>query len=147
MANREIKFRAWHEETKTMHQSINPFRWDFVISNSWHRCEKSTGNGLLGSGSNEAEMLVPAVRYDNLMQYTGLKDKNGTEIYEGDIYKVANNQEYIVKWCDSMEARNESYYACFILWMNEDTFFPFDEFAVKEGKLIGNIYEHPELLN
>lgn len=54
--NRVIKFRAWDGDK--MHNDVSPWRWDFVISNTWHRCEKATGNGILGEGGHYAEMRV-----------------------------------------------------------------------------------------
>jgi len=59
---REIKFRAWHRHLNRM-----------LESKDWHHY----GPHLIG-GSLESDDHI-------LMQYTGLKDKNGKEIYEGDI--------------------------------------------------------------
>lgn len=89
-----------------------------------------------------------------LMQYTGLKDKNGKEIYEGDILHGVNKVKKIVKWDNAA--------ACFIY---EEQFSPkvcrisFDQMNRIHGsvfnkkgvlpnhKVIGNIYENPDLLN
>lgn len=71
-------------------------------------------------------------------QYTVLKDKNGKEIYEGDIVRLE-------QWRPSI---NEVLFNrggfCFRS-SKDDTFYP-DGKYLEEGEVIGNIYDHPELL-
>jgi len=74
-----------------------------------------------------------------LMQCTGLKDKNGTLIYEGDIVKDQDGKIYNIKWNDC--------YAYFVLWDSDDIeYYTFEEFNLTKLEVIGNIYENPELL-
>ena len=71
---RDIKFRAWHKDKKCWLQDVEVFEdgsWDGALPN------ECTQIGGMVTGYTEPECV--------LMQYTGLKDKNGKEIYEGDI--------------------------------------------------------------
>lgn len=77
-----------------------------------------------------------------LMQYTGLKDKNGTEIYEGDIVKdprrVIDHQNIEVFWSDNL--------SMFMIRNNRKTWSEELYPHVERYEVIGNIYENPELL-
>lgn len=136
--NRVIKFRAWDGDK--MHNDVSPWRWDFVISNTWHRCEKATGNGILGEGGHYAEMLVPAIRYKEIMQYTGLTDKHGVEIYEGDV----------VSKCYSASVKTGV-----VAWHQERAMFifqdgynePLYQLPLNMVEVIGNVFANPELIN
>lgn len=114
---REIKFRAWDKEKKMW------TNWK-CYDNMFYFMDKITGAWIRDDKFNRFE----------LMQYTGLKDKNGKEIYEGDIvryYSFIKDKKLLA------EVIFEE--GCFVI----------DDYYLghkKRVEVIGNIYENPELL-
>lgn len=112
---REIRFRSWNKVHKKM--EICP-----VVG------------GIMGISFNKP-----------LMQYTGLEDKNGVEIYEGDIYAVDNEGKYQVMFVGGAFVGGKDRDSCVPLaWEGEDFDWPWSNAQTIE--VIGNIYENPELL-
>ena len=79
------------------------------------------------------------------MQYTGMRDRNGKEIYEGDIVISKGDVSvlYVVKFGQYMYSD-----ACFFLEEISDTNPPLRFFSrgIDQTEIIGNIYQNPELL-
>ena|SRR5690625_1009634 len=118
---REIKFRAWDKESGRMF-SIARFDFaDHTVYSHLFACE-----GYL------AENL-------KIMQYTGLKDKNGREIYEGDIVKYPHIVSAKSNWEVSFRGGS------FVI-KQKYLGISLHELAHKNNlEVIGNIYENPEL--
>lgn len=120
---REIKFRAWDKESNYMSYNFNPVQHGeynfFLFCKTVH-------------------IFHPDVI---LMQFTGLKDKNGKEIYEEDIVRSEGNLLSIQYSIDG----NHAYYAGYRL---DDPGLEtvMELFNYGELEVIGNIYENPELL-
>lgn len=135
---REIKFRAWSSKRKEMIHFEEP-EICIEYSNLTFDCREYQGICELPEGAEHIEDL-------ELMQYTGLKDKNGKEIYEGDILKITNKPDWPSAFC---EVRFDLGY--FFIEM-DGTSNPLGldlRGFVHEGwdyQVVGNIYENPELL-
>ena len=111
--SREIKFRAWNKRKKEM------FQIDLY------------GECLLSQDKDEV-----------VMQYTGLLDKNGIEIYEGDIVSILDFEEEkkitSVRW--------EKEWASFELYKDYNHYGWFsDDVEISKCEVIGNIYENKEI--
>lgn len=130
--NREIRFRAWDNENKYM--VISKQGVFTALRNSMNIVRQADGY------YNDGDLLKPNKEKYILMQYTGLHDKNGKEIYEGDI--VGDNKiKWIVKW--------NKHRMGFSLYPTTEQLY--DEMPInvenKLGfKILGNIYDNPELI-
>jgi len=140
----ELKFRAWDEQGKVMYHNFQFMR---------------SGN----EGNDWIVFIADGVSFDSdfknnpyfaqqlkIMQYTGLKDKNGIEIYDGDIYTVNGVGFYYVM----------NHYGAFVGGISKDRCMPLgwavdeDDDGDKEMhtdntdflEIVGNIYQNPERL-
>ena len=123
---REIKFRAWHKEEKIIGEvlGIDILHKEIFFSNEDVDCYEH-------SDFKDIE----------LMQYTGLYDKKGKEIYEGDIVKLrANHGIGVVKYYDEWGAFVVEYVKSKPLVVLGMSYYK------EDIEVIGNIYESLELL-
>lgn len=134
--NREIKFRTWDKEEKKMHYSDSKLDYDIWFSLARGKVECLQNCAYTDSFGDEHDDWQPL---DNIMQYIGLRDKNGKEIYEGDIVEIPKEDGYFkIEW-DGDSAR-------FV--MNGDGLtVDFDNFWSYEIEVVGNRFDNPELLD
>lgn len=124
---REIKFRAWDKEENEMRQVL-------VMAGDAYEISLGDVHGYrYWQGENTFE----------LMQYTGLNDKNGKEIYEGDIIGMVS--PVVEGSCWEVVWHNFSWQL--LLHGREDikNYYVKVSEHLKDDEVIGNIYENPEL--
>lgn len=115
---RSIKFRAWDKKNKRM-CAVDALYLadDFCVVVRFVNDDNEMGQATLSHGEYE------------LIQFTGLHDRNGNEVFEGDVVEVEDafigKHKIEVEWRDGF----------------------INSFAILgDGEVIGNIYEHPNLL-
>ncbi|BAH07968.1 YopX family protein [Clostridium kluyveri] len=133
---REIKFRAWDEQARRI---IN---WEEL------KFDKDNGDDSICFYEKIDDCEWNGGADYKLMQYTGLKDKNGVEIYEGDILHIEIENWHIKG--DIIASGNEvvEYQECCfgVIWGYHRDFIKLNGFTNTTFEVIGNIYSNPELL-
>jgi uncharacterized phage protein (TIGR01671 family) len=133
---REIKFRAWDNNSKHMYYSDSHKDAELLGAR--------VGDSVLETFVHKF-LLLFMNNLPQLMQYTGLKDKQGKEIYEGDIVRFIEygyERQGQIKWDDGV--------AAFCVRFKFGALAPMTINMISQGlgsyETIGNIYESPELL-
>ena len=130
----QIKFRAWDKRNKRMIE-VKAIDW----------CDE----GIISINYPHGKLYSAPEKFGGaieLMQYTGLKDKNGKEIYEGDKVNVLSSFNGEVADClPTLTVAWDDANAQFVFTEPVDWELSWDE--ITECEVIGNIYENPELLD
>ena len=129
---RDIKFRCWDTENKQM---LKVQELDF--EDTFYGGRLSIRTDQYNDYFDIEDMI--------LMQYTGLKDKNGKEIYEGDIvkFRFKEDREEFPDLIGYIEY--QSTFAAFRIMSNQGS-FKIDITEIKFIEVIGNIYDNKNLL-
>lgn len=141
---RELKFRVWDEAFKKM-------RYNYMLEMDWPTTGEKFDHGVVGPFIPFAGRWKSPTdfEYFPIMQYTGLKDKNGKEIYESDVVTLETYGTCKVLFDEAMFK-----YVLIKPYMEDDIqsevsiitqeLYPTTRYLVE---IIGNVYETPELIN
>jgi hypothetical protein len=130
---REVKFRAIpiDEFDAIIGQDCGHGDGTFIFG--WGVQENPDGTALFMRDDNDGII----VKADTVGQYTGVHDRKGKEVYEGDVVITYLKRKYVITWIDK--------YARFAFW-KPDIDFASGLYDYGQFEVIGNIHENPELL-
>jgi uncharacterized phage protein (TIGR01671 family) len=136
----KLKFRIWDKKYHMFDCNESP---DLFISTDGEVYEKDERSYAM-----QTWIEYNKVDYYEVNQYTGLKDKNGREIYEGDIVEGHTFDEHIdKKQIGSIEYNEGRHGFVFVPFefKSKNLYYPL--FAIVTCEVIGNIYQNKELLD
>ena len=130
---RTIKFRVWDKEIKKMHICGEDVHDEITFENETNKAYYYNLQNGCGSLREDSDYV--------LMQYIGLKDKNETEIYEGDIVRILGGEyeQGFYEWNETVIIK-DLVYDGFNLMMT------INQIGNGAIEVIGNIYENKNLL-
>jgi len=131
--NREIKFRVWDKKRNRFLEQYG-FNVGIPKDNIWYCLAKILSGEVY-------PFLIP-------QQFTGLKDKNGKEIYEGDVLEAsgcAQPNKLQVVWADGT-VKFDHILGFTLIRVDKIIQYGFSERFPTTKRIIGNIYENPELI-
>lgn len=127
---RDIKFKIYDKELKESHiEELQDLCEDYY----WYDGETDVWSVLYDS-HNEQERFVA-------LQYAGLKDKNGTEIYEGDILQILGGcySQGFYEWNEKVCIKD-------YIFDSYNLMMTINQIGNESVEVIGNIYDNPDLL-
>ena len=133
---REIKFRVFDKLAKYMHVCGEDVHDEITFEIGTNRAYYFNMQNGCGSLREDSDYV--------LMQYTGLKDKNGKEIYEGDIVKTKYMDKTFIVWVEYSDEYAEFVTKCKEILFDDE---PLSDIGRADREVIGNIYDNPELLD
>ena len=130
---REIKFRVWDKETKKMHICGEDAHDEITFESKTNKAYYYNSKNGCGSLREDSDYI--------LMQYTGLKDKNGKEIYEGDIVRILGGEyeQGFYEWDETVIIKD-------LIYDGFNLMMTIDQIGNGAIEVIGNIYENKNLL-
>lgn len=140
MTQRPIKFRAWDTIGKRWFyfMPLTPVTMETVVRQEWDGGKTSKEESLDPQWFHD-ELLAGRLDLTRPQEFTGLHDKNGKEIWEGDVVRH-HRGDNVVEWQNEFGAWNMNYGGAVV----DQEAGPYDP---QDIEVIGNIYENPELIN